>query len=777
MKITKSTGLKMAMEDHEEHSSFLGRDFIFDLLLSSLGILSLLGIVFYGVNLSLQLEVLVPFTLLTVSLSLYTKEKGKFWVNVLPLVFAVILSILTFRQTSDGFFTLLNGFRESLSFAYLKVLLPFEATGESLVFIQMVFIVMLTYPMAFAVKRKNTGILGVLCIGLTAVFLIVRLNFAYIPLALFTFFILMAELNKNYGIKGSFKVITYLLILGLFAFSFIGGQDTQARTDLLQENLLEARTKLLTTADQWVHGKKSILPEGDFTKLKAFNPTEEPVLEIIMAKPDSLYLKGFVGSQFRENRWQDLAKETIFEKRDLFYWLKEEGFHGEAQMALLERALEPEATSRQMIVRNTSSRRKYLYTPYEMVYDNLEGEASGKISDVPLSFINAGKNDPYGFKVMPNEVKRYTTLGRDLEKGLNEKDSDVLNYLQKESHYNQFVYEAYLELEEEDKTLLQNLLGTYADPEGSHLPYDKVKEKILMSLYDRVYYNEETEFTAGQGSFLQTFLETGQEGYSVHYATAATLMFRYYGIPARYVEGYLITPEDVEGVLSNAQLSLDDTHSHAWTEFYQDGVGWIPFETTPPYLDIMEKADALERLPDDPGSKPDPPPEEENSIPDEDKTRQGLTELILIKAKEVLRFLLIGLLFALVLMGMVKIVLKLRKRKELKQDFQSLEGKTKREQSLGLFSQLLRLLLYFELVENLNQVYGAKGKIPGLNENEERVAAAFIVAQKAKYSEGEITSAQANQVREAYDEILHSIKEKASGKERFKHRFIDVVYL
>lgn len=40
-------------------------------------------------------------------------------------------------------------------------------------------------------------------------------------------------------------------------------------------------------------------------------------------------------------------------------------------------------------------------------------------------------------------------------------------------------------------------------------------------------------------------METGK-GYDVQFATAATLMFRYYGIPARYAEGYLLTPEDAE---------------------------------------------------------------------------------------------------------------------------------------------------------------------------------------------------------------------------------------
>ena len=41
---------------------------------------------------------------------------------------------------------------------------------------------------------------------------------------------------------------------------------------------------------------------------------------------------------------------------------------------------------------------------------------------------------------------------------------------------------------------------------------------------------------------------------------------------------------------------VDDTHAHAWVEYYQDGVGWLPFETTPSYLDIMNKAEDYQNI-------------------------------------------------------------------------------------------------------------------------------------------------------------------------------------
>ena len=67
------------------------------------------------------------------------------------------------------------------------------------------------------------------------------------------------------------------------------------------------------------------------------------------------------------------------------------------------------------------------------------------------------------------------------------------------------------------------------------------------------------------------------------------MMFRYYGIPARYVEGCLITPEDARSMKAGEWYDLDDSHAHAWAEYYQDGVGWLPFEVTPAYMNVMEQ--------------------------------------------------------------------------------------------------------------------------------------------------------------------------------------------
>jgi len=67
------------------------------------------------------------------------------------------------------------------------------------------------------------------------------------------------------------------------------------------------------------------------------------------------------------------------------------------------------------------------------------------------------------------------------------------------------------------------------------------------------------------------------------------LMFRYYGIPARYVEGYLVTLDDVKDKEGYSVIPLSEKNAHAWVEIYQDGLGWVPVEVTPSYLDKTEQ--------------------------------------------------------------------------------------------------------------------------------------------------------------------------------------------
>ena len=64
--------------------------------------------------------------------------------------------------------------------------------------------------------------------------------------------------------------------------------------------------------------------------------------------------------------------------------------------------------------------------------------------------------------------------------------------------------------------------------------------------------------------FAQWFLEESDKGYCVHFATAATVLLRAAGIPARYVTGYMVN------CAADQTIVVESDRAHAWVEYYDE---------------------------------------------------------------------------------------------------------------------------------------------------------------------------------------------------------------
>ena len=138
-------------------------------------------------------------------------------------------------------------------------------------------------------------------------------------------------------------------------------------------------------------------------------------------------------------------------------------------------------------------------------------------------------------------------------------------YLQMESAYRDFVDSYALAVPQE-----------FVDEMGALL--EETKQDLNFS---GALTKEEAQLCAL--SFLETCfggdtslpLDSTAKGTTYQYATVAALALRYYGIPARYAEGFTVKTTE------NDNVSVTAENAGAWVEVYQDGVGWLPLALTP----------------------------------------------------------------------------------------------------------------------------------------------------------------------------------------------------
>lgn len=412
------------------------------------------------------------------------------------------------------------------------------------------------------------------------------------------------------------RLLVWLAMFALCgAILFGGAQFLKDRDFPLIDTLNE---KTVEAVEDARYGKKtsSRMPEGRFSDLGSMIETGQPMLEVTMSEPESLYLRGFIGSEYTSDGWNEADPASLSDGAALFYRLHQNGFYGTTQIASAASALDAETAAEEPItlrIQHSGAPAKYIYAPYELT--DAQGLLSpDEIGDIRLRYDGFQGLDAYTLSSKTNQVKRYATLSRLLkEADAGQPDEALNNYLICESHYNSFVYSHFLDLPDETRALMHDIWGDVSFDGGAHLSYAKAKQSILEWLDENVEYGESISSRRSESDFLKDFLTVSKRGYDVHYATTAVVMMRYFGIPARYVEGYLITPEQAAEAQSGESFELTDAVAHAWAEIYQDGIGWIPFEVTSKYMNLMEQEDALSGTGADStqnqSTPPDAPPE------------------------------------------------------------------------------------------------------------------------------------------------------------------------
>ena len=318
------------------------------------------------------------------------------------------------------------------------------------------------------------------------------------------------------------------------------------------------------------------MPEGDFSAGVDFSDT--PMLEVTLSQPESLYLRSFIGQRYTRQGWEDISADALVDQASDVYWLQSNDFFSQTQLSRLASLLDLDTPAIDVQVDVSGACRRYAILPYE-----LSGSELCDTAQLRDTLPSGGRS--YTYAATGNLTARAYELLDELSQHL--EDAEFQDYLAQEAAYRQTVYDNYLTIPEDTQKTLAAFLGKAPASITSY----QAKSRVRACLAETVEYDEGadvfTEDTDPVSSFLQ---ETGR-GSAVQYATAAVMMLRYYGIPTRYVEGYLITPDMVSGKSGETTLTLTGNDAHAWAEYYEDGVGWVPFETAQPYLNLMAESD------------------------------------------------------------------------------------------------------------------------------------------------------------------------------------------
>lgn len=420
------------------------------------------------------------------------------------------------------------------------------------------------------------------------------------------------------------------------AFNLTSDKKIQNKRNEVRETIENFKWEDFVSSVNDIGISLGIINDPDTRKLGTKNSLKyrnEDNVQITLSEPinQSLYLKSFTGSIYEGNKWQSLPEDEWEDNEDLYElfskfecmpqilpFMCNQSIYGEDSNAFIK--IKPLQKSEAALMPYASYGDHFVYQ-----YDN--GCSVGNKDEYSYS-ISLMQNF-YNISSMPiNSYYLPTT-------GFNYEDSSTSEFFRhlgidtsQESIYVSSISSPYIENSKYKAQALQTSLtenyayrqfvhDTYAKPFSSE-KLDEVYTSLPQEVYEaaesddtlrilgaiRQYLSDTNEYTLSPGEtpstrdFVNYFLLENNKGYCMHFATAGAVIARYFGIPTRYCEGYVVSADMIANGKKNKDgsvtVNIPDSASHAWCEYYIDGYGWVPYELTPGYYDTNTESNQTE---------------------------------------------------------------------------------------------------------------------------------------------------------------------------------------
>ena len=346
--------------------------------------------------------------------------------------------------------------------------------------------------------------------------------------------------------------------------------------------------------------------EADLAHAGPLNYSGRTVLRVSSDCPDRLYLRGASLAVYEEGVWQPLPQGTYQEYLDR---AGEDASSFPLEFPALAGMGEDGAGGPYTAtVDDVGTAGTCVYTPYFLF--QAQWDEWGML---PVE-------DAYFARRQGQRQHTMTFMQIDPRRGLFPEDFAPALL----AEYRDYVLAHYLDMESELSQYLARLCvdGGAAGAARYGENYDSIQAALdVAALLDKLCeYDPETPAAPEGEDPVLYFLNDSRRGYCMHFASAATLMLRSLGVPARYVSGFTAVPRP------GRTVDVPDRAAHAWVEVWVDGFGWYPVEVTPPAAfewyqqgelapidlpsDPVEESDGPESTPTPtPTADPPPPPD------------------------------------------------------------------------------------------------------------------------------------------------------------------------
>lgn len=309
-----------------------------------------------------------------------------------------------------------------------------------------------------------------------------------------------------------------------------------------------------------------------------------------------VYLKGFTGGSYLGDCWEPVKdadktysyfavsdssdvekemeempsvsltkKERQIQNFQEEYWLPEQKYY--------KRRYEKNAKTQgkgKMNIKNLGADPAYYYVPYY-------GEAEKQ--DMVYDRLGSAVQFPYG------ETLAYSYFPASLQKTNDRVERNLLPQMYEEVPEN-----------------CRDAVRAVCKKENFSGTNQQIMNQIQQYFQDNYSYTLRPGKTPDGEDFISYFLDKKKKGFCVHFASSATMILRELGIPARYVEGYAFSYEEMltDGELLDNEkyeeyykgkselgktgvvdLKITDRDAHAWVEVYDEKLGWQVFDPTP----------------------------------------------------------------------------------------------------------------------------------------------------------------------------------------------------